>query len=96
MFSSTPDLAVRPGVLLTGVYPARSSRHRASWRCTATAPRSSSGERFVSQILGGASAGTLPVQRLDDLELTINLKSAAALGLTMPPSLLAEAVAVLA
>ena len=46
---------------------------------------------YVDKILRGASAGTLPVEAPSHYELVINLKTAKALGLTIPPSLLHRA-----
>jgi len=46
---------------------------------------------YVDRILRGADPGRLPVQRADRFETIINLKTAKALGLTIPPSLLLRA-----
>jgi putative tryptophan/tyrosine transport system substrate-binding protein len=44
--------------------------------------------RLVDKILKGANAGDLPVERPATLEFTLSVKSARALGLTIPPTLL--------
>ena len=55
---------------------------REIWRRTAS---------YVDRILRGAKPGDLPVQQITKIELIINLKTAKALGLTIPETLLATA-----
>jgi putative ABC transport system substrate-binding protein len=76
VFSSIPEMTDAGG--LAGYGPPRLELYRRS-------------ANYVKKILDGAQPADLPVEQPTRVELSINLKTAKALGLTIPPSLLQRA-----
>jgi ABC-type uncharacterized transport system substrate-binding protein len=94
--SAIVELALRhrlPGITLFTAFPA-------AGLLMAYGPDQNDGYRraasqYVAQILKGVQAANLPVQRPDKFQLVINSKSAKALGVTVPSSLVLQAHEVL-
>src|SRR6516165_10527832 len=78
-----PTMYGGPGFVAGGGLMSYSAKPRANHRLV--------GAQYVARILKGAKPADLPVQQSTAFELVINLKTAKALGLTVPETLLATA-----
>lgn len=68
---------VPDGFLMSYAHDPVASFRRAAW--------------YIDRILAGADPGELPVERTHDVELVINLKTARAIGIQIPPFMLSRA-----
>ena len=80
--SRLPTMAGVVGYAQAGGLMDYGANQSASWYRAAT---------YVHKILQGAKPGNLPVEQPTQFELIINLKTAKALGMTIPPTLLFRA-----
>ena len=75
-FSARPGFAAEGGLLAYGLDLAAMCRRAAT---------------YADKLLKGAKPGDLPIERSERSYLVVNLKTARALGLTLPPSVLSQA-----
>jgi putative ABC transport system substrate-binding protein len=86
-------IALAAELKLPTIYPFTNMVTEGGLICHSTNPvdESRRAADYVDRILKGEKLGDLPVQALTKYQIVVNLKTAKALGLTVPPALLAQA-----
>jgi putative ABC transport system substrate-binding protein len=89
------ELGTRKGFAMMGFRKERVEKGALFSYAPDLAPMGRPAARYVDRILKGTKPADLPVQAPDSLEFVVNLKTARTLGLTIPPSALQQATAVI-
>jgi len=84
------DFAARNRLPATAFYN-EFAKAGASWPMAEPGPQFRRAALYVDKILKGAKPADLPVEQPTQFELVINMKTARALGLTIPQSVLLRA-----
>jgi putative ABC transport system substrate-binding protein len=77
-----PTIFPEPASVVSGALASYGIDYRAAGRFSA---------KLVQRVLLGANPADMPIEQFDTFHFAINLKTAKALGLTIPPSLLQRA-----
>ena len=93
MLSSAPLMSTKPGQLQPAMHLFRESVEAGGLMAysVSLSELQRRAAEYVDKILKGAKPADLPIEQPTKFELVINLKTAKALGLTIPPSLLLRA-----